>query len=98
MHRKKLGKDKNHNYCINYAKYRNLSNNLKKIANQSQYSQLLTTYRNAIKKTWGVINALIVRSNDKSFISETLKINNQDTTYHKDIAEGFCDFFYKYWY
>ena len=49
-------------------------------------------------KNMGVINALIGRSNDKSSISETLKINNQDTTDHKDIAEGFCDFFYKYWY
>ena len=29
MYRKKLGKDKNHNYYINYAKYRNLFNNLK---------------------------------------------------------------------
>ena len=78
---------------INYAKYRNLFNNLKKIAKQSHYSQLLTTYRNDIRKTWGVINALIGRSNDKSSISETFKINNQDTTDHKDIAEGFCDFF-----
>ena len=68
-------------------------NNLKNIAKQSHYSQLLTTYRNNIRKTWGVINALIGRSNDKSSISETLKINNQDTTDHKDIAEGFCDFF-----
>ena len=53
MYRKKLGKDKNHNYYINYAKYRNLFNNLKKIAKQSHYRQLLTTYRNDIRKTWG---------------------------------------------
>ena len=79
MYRKKLGKDKNHNYYINYAKYRNLFNNLKKIAKQSHYSQLLTTYGNDIRKTWGVINALIGRSND-----ETFKINNQDTTDQKD--------------
>ena len=78
---------------MNYAKYRNLFNNLKKSAKQFQYCQLLTTYRNDIRKTWGVINALIGRSNDKSSISETLKINNQDTTDHRDIAEGFCDLF-----
>ena len=93
LHRKKLGKDKNHNDYINYAKYRNLFNNLKKIAKQSHfYSQLLTTHRNDIRKTWGVINALIGRSNDKSSISETFKINNQDTTDHKDIAEAFVIF------
>ena len=92
MYWKKLGKDKNHNYYINYAKYRNLFNNLKKIAKQSHYSQLLTTYRNDIRKTWGVINALIGRSNDKSSISETLKINI------KTSLKVFVIFFYKYWY
>ena len=45
------------------------------------------------EKHGGVINALIGKSNDKSSISETLKINNKDTTDHKDIAEAFCDFF-----
>ena len=36
-------RDTNHNYCINYAKYRNLFNDLKKVAKQSTYHQLLTT-------------------------------------------------------
>ncbi len=86
-----------HIFSINYAKYRNLLNDLK-VAKQSYYSQLLKDYKNDIRKTWGVINALVGKTNDKSSISDIFKINNTDTTDPKVISEGFCEFFYQCWY
>ena len=66
---------------------------MKIIAKQSYYRQLLKEYKTDIIKTWNVINNLVGRSNDKSSISETLQINNKDTTDPKQISEGFCDYF-----
>ncbi len=93
LYKKKLGKNKMHIYTIKYIKYRNLFNELKKVAKLSHYSQLLNNYKYDIRKTWGVINNLVGRSNDKSSISETFNISQKVTTDHKEIAEGFCNFF-----
>jgi hypothetical protein len=76
MHTKKIGKDKTHAYFIKFTKYRNIYNRLKRLAKLKYYDELLQMYKYNTRKTWGVINSLIGRTNDKSTISDTFKINN----------------------
>ena len=45
------------------------------------------------KKAWRVINSLIGRTNDKSTISNTFKINNKTVIDDQKISNEFCNFF-----
>ncbi len=96
LHKKKLCKDKNHPYYHEYIRYRNYFNKLKQTAKQSYYDNILKRYQYDIRKTWGVINSLIGRSNNKSGINESFKHNDQNITDPNKIANEFCIFFYKY--
>ena len=93
LHKKQLGQDKSHTSYIKFYKYRNLYNQLKRKTKDTFYQDLLHEYRHNIRKTWGVINTLIGRSNDKTSISETFKINNQYINNQELIANEFCSFF-----
>ena len=50
------------------------------------YYDIFKLYRHNAKKTWGIINTLIGRCNDKTTIYETFKINNSIITNHDTIA------------
>ena len=76
LHKKKIGNHKSHQNFNKYIVYRNTFNKLKCIKKQNYYDELLHKYQYNIRKTWVVINTLIGRSNDKSNISNTSKINN----------------------
>ena len=76
LYKMKIGKDKNHPNSTKYSQYRNAYNSLKRKAKSTFYNELFIKYRHDIRKTWGVINSLIGKTNDKSSISETFKINN----------------------
>ena len=86
LHKRKIGKEKTHPHSIKFYEYRNKQK-------QVYYHELLTKYKHDIRKTWGVINSLIGRSNDKTGISETFKINNTQTNDPKIISNEFCNFF-----
>jgi len=95
LYKKKLGKDKTHQNFTKYRSYRNKYNELKRITRQNYYNEVFQKYRHNAKNTWSVINSLIGRSNDKSTISETFKINDINISNHDQIAEEFFDFFTK---
>ena len=97
LFRKKINKDKSHPHAMKYYQYRNIYNNLKRKAKLKLYNETFVKYRHDIRKTWGVINSLIGRTNDKTGISETFKINNVPINDPQTIANEFCNFFYKYW-
>jgi hypothetical protein len=50
-------------------------------------------YKYNTRKTWGVINSLIGRTNDKSTISDTFKINNISVNDPEQVSNEFCNFF-----
>ena len=89
----KIGKDKNHPNSTKYSQYRNAYNILKRKAKSTFYNELFIKYRHDIRKTWGVINSLIGKTNDKSSISETFKINNAPINDPELIANEFYKFF-----
>ncbi len=83
---------------MKYYQYRNIYNNLKRKAKIKFYKETFVKYRHDIHKTWGVINSLIGRTNDKTGISETFKINNIPINDPQTIATEFCNFVYEHWY
>ena len=93
LHTTKIKKDKTHPSHIKYIKYRNLYNQMKRKAKLTYYNELFHKYQYNLKKTWGVINSLIGRTNDKTAISDSFKINNENITDPNKIANEFCNFF-----
>ena len=89
----KIGKHKSHQNCNKYIVYRNTFNKLKRLTKQNYYDELLHKYQYNIRKTWVFINTLIGRSNDKSNISNTLKIKNTSINDAVQIAKEF----HKHW-
>ena len=93
LFRKKLGKDKSHKSHQEFKKYRNIYNQLKRKTKKIYNHNLLYEHRHNIRKTWGVLNSLIGRINDKTSISETFKIDDKNVTDPTQIANEFCKFF-----
>ena len=76
-----------------YITYRNQYNILRKSTKQNYYAKLLKDHENDIRKTWQTINSVIGKSNDKSTITTTFTINNEDTTDPNLISNTFADYF-----
>ncbi len=93
LYKMKIGKDKTDPAFIKFDKYKKTFNRLKRKVKFNYYDELLQNYQHNIKKTWGVINSIIGRSNDKSSISDTFKISNKAVTNPSVIANEFCTFF-----
>lgn len=95
LFKQQIGKPRCDNAHLKFIEYRNLLNKIKKVAKQSYYADLISSYKNNMKKTWGVINSIIRRTNDKSNICEMFQINNKSETEPKLISNGFCQYFAK---
>ena len=53
-------------------------NVLNRKAKQLYYTQIFDKYKYDIRNTWKTINSVIGRTNDKTSISQTLKINTNE--------------------
>jgi len=93
LHRKRLGKLKSDPQYEKYIHFRNLYNKLRRTAKQNYYKDLFEKYQYNIKKTWGVINTLIGRTNNKNTISDIFNVDSQTITDHEQIANEFNNFF-----
>jgi len=93
LHMKKIRKVKTHPDYIKYLQYRNTYNKTKRTSKLNYYDNLLQKYKYDVRKTWGVINNLIGKTNDKSNISETFQINGINTANQDIISNEFCSFF-----
>ena len=93
LYKKKLGKDKSHVHLIKFTQYRNIYNRLKRMTKHNYYDELLQMYQYNTRKTWGVINTLIGRTNDKTTISDTFKINNSSIDDPEQVSNEFCNYF-----
>lgn len=76
-----------------YIRYRNLYNIVKRRAKQQYFAELFEKYKSDIRNTWGTINTIIGRTNDKTNILQSFKIGDRETTDEKVIANNFCDVF-----
>ena len=76
-----------------YIKFRNIYNILKRNAKSEYYGKLFEEYKNYVRKTFKVINKIIGKTNNKSTIAQTFKLNNKNLTNPQDIADQFCNFF-----
>ncbi len=74
LYRRCLGKPKNIHAYTEYTRYTNLHNRLKNTSKQNYYAEELTKFQNDTRKTWKVLNSLLGRKNDKSGISELLRL------------------------
>jgi len=93
LYKLSLGKNKNHMQFKKFIKYRNIYNHLKRSAKQNFYNEQFQKYKKDSKRTWGVINTLIGRHNDKTTVSATFKVNNTIISEKEQIANEFCNFF-----
>ena len=95
MYRKCVGKSTDCLASVNFMKYINLYNKLKKIAKQEFYAEKFFKYKNDVKKTWQMSNTIIGRNVDKKKVSLTtkiletqkqLQINSVNTLFWPDIC------------
>ena len=97
LYRKCIWKQRSDTKYKKYIKHRNEYNYLKRSAKQTYYNEIFIKYRNDIRNTWKTINSIIGKQNDKSNTAQRFKINGNLVSEPKQIANNFCDFFYKCW-
>jgi hypothetical protein len=66
MYRKSIGKSKNNPMYIDFIRYRNFYNKLKKVCKQTHYARQLSLYKNDVRRTWKILREVIGKQNDKS--------------------------------
>ena len=90
MYKKQLGKPPNHESHLQYLRYRNTLNTIRRKAKKDYYLNILNEFRNDIRKTWGVLNSLIGKTNDKTSLTDSFDINGDTVTNKQTIADAFC--------
>ena len=93
LFRKQLGVDKTHSSHVKFVTYRNILNQIKRVAKQTYYKELLRQHSQDMRKTWRVMNTIIRRTSDKSALTEKFLVNGNEQTDENIIANGFCEFF-----
>jgi hypothetical protein len=78
---------------VHYVRYINCYNKLKHFAKTTYYLQLFDEFKNNSKQTWKVLNNLIGKQNDKTFVPIKFKHNDELISNPQDIANHFCDYF-----
>lgn len=93
LYKSQLGKPKNDKSYTKYIKYRNTYNSLKRKAKQTYYYETLDKYKFDIRKTWRELNQLIGRTNDKSAIIDSIRVNDKPTQDPQTIVKEFAKYF-----
>ena len=92
LYRKSIGRHKQDQKHIDYIKYRNTYNRIKRITKGTYYYDLFKKYKNDIRNTWKILKSIIGRENDKTSISEQFKCENIVTTDPQIISNEFCKY------
>ena len=77
---------------IDYIKYRNTYNRIKRMTKRTYYFDLFKKYKNDIRNTWKILKSIIGRENDNTSISEQFKCENIVTTDPPIISNEFCKY------
>lgn len=78
---------------IDYIKYRNIFNKLKRTAKSKFYENLLQQSKNDMRNTWKAMKMAMNKSSDKSPMTQSIKYLNKTITQPQDICNAFCDYF-----
>ena len=76
MYRKSLGKPKSSSSYINFIKYRNTYNKIKRLSKETYFTNELAIHRNDLTKTWKILKSLIGKLNDKSGIQYKSRLSS----------------------
>jgi len=76
-----------------YKVYKNKLTSILRGAEKTYYNDLLNDEQTDIKKTWKILNTIIQRCKDSHSDHAKFKINREEVTDKKRIADGFNNFF-----
>ena len=93
LYRKVIGRDKNDKKYLDYIKYRNTYNSIKRKAKHSYFSNKIIQFKNSSKQLWGTLKYIIGKANNKESITDTFLINGQEVTDAQKISNAFGKFF-----
>jgi hypothetical protein len=77
-----------------YKRFKNKLNNLLRIAKHHYYEDLIEHNKSNCKKTWSILNEVIINKNEQrnSSLPSTFVINDYDCSDSRTIADHFCDY------
>ena len=93
LYKLSLKKPPTHPSVIEFKSYRNRLNRLKATMKQEYYHNLFSKYKKDITKSWEVMRSIIKKTNDKSGISDTFRLNDVTLNDPSQIANEFCNYF-----
>jgi hypothetical protein len=93
LHRKSARKGPDSAEQRRYIEYRNLYNQIKRVARTRYYEELFEDNRHDAKETWKIINQLRGAQKGNKREIKSLIVNNKEITSTKDIAESLADYF-----
>ncbi len=87
--------DKEDPRYVQYKKYRNLFNKLKKKAKNKYYADRIESFRHNSRKLWRILKEVSGKANDKTTFSgsSSFHINNTLTDQPDAISNGFCKYY-----
>ena len=86
-------KSKNLKIEEKYKRYKNKLTAILRFSEKQYYTQLLSKYRDNVKKTWCVLNDVIKKKNNISTLPREFVSDNKIIKGKTEIANGFNDFF-----
>jgi hypothetical protein len=92
LFRKVIKLPKTNQLYLEYIKYRNIYNKLRRVEKSQYYGKLVTYSRNDIKNTWKIMKKAMNKTTDKP--SNIQPIKHKDTSWDNEtgIANAFCDY------
>lgn len=93
LYKQSVGKSKTDPAYKKYILYRNVYNRLKTDTRKQYYAELMNNYKGDMKKTWGVINNVLGRNNNKTSPAQVFMNNDTEISDDNIIAEEFCKYF-----
>ncbi len=93
LYKKAINKSLNDPLRKKYVDKRNEFNKLKRSAKAIYYKDLLEKNTGNLKRTWQIMRESMNKTNDKSTIVKTIKVNNKSITNNNEITHEFCDYF-----
>ena len=78
-----------------YKTYKNKLTAIPRFAEKDYYFSLLEINKNNTKKIWHVINCIIKKKRSKITVPLEFMSEGKSIKGHKNVANGFNDFFYK---
>ena len=78
---------------LEYKRYRNLYNQMKRYTKINHYKSKVNEYINDSYKLWSTLKEIINKTKNKSDLSDVFLINGVPSNNLKDISNGFCQYF-----